>query len=306
MNTSQLECFVSLAGTLNFVRTADQLNLTQPAVSRQIQALEAELGTRLFHRTSRSVSLTPVGEQFLSEANDMLNIYYRSINWIRSYSTEGRNPLRIGYSDPLVMQIISILLKTYLERWPESLITPEFICDQTDANLGRLQKGQLDCVISMRDAHFDDSEIIFSVLQTCGFLCGIAKTHPLASDYLADPALPRRVSTEQIWPYRQIIAIPPYLLKKYFSRGRSLLPVNDQVDNIICSNINEAYALILSGIGYAMLPEYLNVDHPDVLYLRWTESAQAPFGIYYRKPEDKATPIWRFLQVSREYYAERF
>ncbi len=305
MNTSQLECFVSLAGTLNFVKTADQLGLTQPAVTKQIQAIETELGTRLFQRNSRSVSLTPVGEQFLPEANDMLNIYYRSKNWIRSYAGEGRNALRIGYSDPLVMQIISVLLRNYLKRWPESLITPEFICDQTDANLGRLQKGQLDCVLSMRDSLFDDSDIVFTVLQTCGFLCTMAKTHPLAAEYMADPELPRSISTEKFWPYRQIIAIPPYLLKKYFSRGRSLLPVNDSVDNIICSNINEAYALVLSGIGFAMLPEYLNVGHPEVLYLKWTESRRAPFGVYYRKPTNKTAPLWQFLRIAKDYYTDK-
>lgn len=305
MNTSQLECFVTLARTLNFVKTADLLGLTQPAVSKQIRAIETELGATLFHRTSRSVALTSVGEQFLPEATDMLNIFNRSKDWIRSYTGENRNPLRIGYSDPLVMQLISVLLGNYLRRWPDSVITPEFISDQTDANLSRLQKGQLDCVLAMMDASFDDAEVFFSRLQNCGFLCGVSKLHPLAAPYLADPSHKREISTDDFWPYRQIIAIPPYLLRKYFSRGRQLLPVNDDVDNIFCSNINEAYALILSGIGYSMIPEYLNVGHPEVLYLKWIESGHAPFGIYYRKPESKSSPLARFVRETKEYFAQK-
>ena len=43
MTTSQLECFISLAGTLNYMKTAEQLGLTQPAVSKQIQSLEKPL-----------------------------------------------------------------------------------------------------------------------------------------------------------------------------------------------------------------------------------------------------------------------
>lgn len=302
MNTAQLECFVSLASTLNFMKTADQLGLTQPAVTKQIKAIETELGAELFHRTSRSVSLTKVGEAFLPEATDMLNIFTRSKNWIRSYTGENRNPLRIGYSDPLVMQILSEILKRYLGHWPDSVITPELVCDQTDANLSRLQKGQLDCVLSMQDLHFEDSDITFTALQNCGFLCSVAKTHPLAAAYLADLKKPREISTEEIWPYRQIIAIPPYLLKKYFTRGRSLLPVNDEADNIICSDINESYALVLSGIGYSMIPEYLNVGHPDILYLKWKESNRAPFGIYYRKPEDKNAVLARFVRATKAFY----
>ena len=305
MNTSQLECFVSLASTLNFMKTADQLGLTQPAVTKQIKAIETELGAELFHRNSRSVALTPVGEQFLGEATDMLNIFNRSKNWIRSYTGENRNPLRVGYSDPLVMQIMEKLLKRYLERWSDSIITPEFVCDQTDANLGRLQKGRLDCVLAMKDARFEDGDIVFTTLQNCGFLCAVARTHPLAAPFLADPEKPRELDTEEIWPYRHIIAIPPYLLKKYFSRGRSLLPVNDEADNILCSNCNEAYALVLSGIGYSMIPEYLRVDHPEVLYLRWTESRRAPFGIYSRNSGDKKGPLSRFVRVATEYYAAK-
>ena len=303
MNTSQLECFVTLAGALNFVKTADLLGLTQPAVSKQIRAIEDELGATLFHRTSRSVSLTPVGEQFLPEATDMLNIFNRSKDWIRSYTGENRNPLRIGYSDPLVMQLLSVLLKNYLSSWPETIITPEFVCDQTDANLSRLQKGQLDCVLAIKDPSFDNSDFLFTTLQNCGFLCGVAMSHPLASGYLQDPTKKPEITTEELWPYRQIVAIPPYMLRKYFSRSRQLLPVNDEVDNIFCSNINEAYALILSGIGYSMIPEYLNVEHPEVLYLKWVESAQAPFGVYHRKTGSRKDTLACFLRIAGEYYS---
>ncbi len=303
MNTSQLECFVSLASTLNFVKTAAQLGLTQPAVSKQIRAMETELGAALFHRTSRSVSLTPVGERFLTEATDMLSIFNRSRSWIRSYTAENRNPLRIGYSDPLVMQLLSVLLRDYLARWPDVVITPEFLCDQTDANLGRLQQGQLDCVLAMKDFSFEDPEIPFLPLQNCGFLCSVARSHPLAQIYLADPLLPLDITAEQFFPYRQIIAIPPYMLRKYFSRGRQLLPVNDDVDNIICSDVNEAYALVLSGIGYSMIPEYLNVMHPEVVYLNWKESPRAPFGIYYRKPENRTGPLAWFLRIAKVHFS---
>lgn len=64
MNTQQLECFVTLAKNLNYAKTTEDLCLSQPAVSRQIQSLEAELNTKLFNRTTRSVSLTQVGFQF--------------------------------------------------------------------------------------------------------------------------------------------------------------------------------------------------------------------------------------------------
>ena len=61
MNTQQLKTFVQVAENLNFARAAESLNITQSAVSRQIHALEEELDTKLLHRTTRTVRLTPAG-----------------------------------------------------------------------------------------------------------------------------------------------------------------------------------------------------------------------------------------------------
>jgi DNA-binding transcriptional LysR family regulator len=64
--------FVTVAETLHFRRAAEQLHITQPALSRQIQALEQQLGTRVFDRDRRSVSLTPAGRQLLADAVPLL------------------------------------------------------------------------------------------------------------------------------------------------------------------------------------------------------------------------------------------
>lgn len=72
MNTIQLECFLAVSENLNFARAAEQLHITQPAVTHQIHSLETELNTRLFVRTTRSVELTPAGFAFISDASDIL------------------------------------------------------------------------------------------------------------------------------------------------------------------------------------------------------------------------------------------
>src|SRR5450755_4155886 len=68
----QLRVFVSVARHLSFVRAAEELKLSAPAVSMQIKELEAEVGMPLFDRTSRQVSLTIVGEYVLAHARRVL------------------------------------------------------------------------------------------------------------------------------------------------------------------------------------------------------------------------------------------
>ncbi len=72
MNLQQLESFIQVAENLSFARAAEVLNMTQSTVSRQISSLENELGARLFHRSTRTVSLTPAGISFLDDAKDVV------------------------------------------------------------------------------------------------------------------------------------------------------------------------------------------------------------------------------------------
>ena len=302
MYTSQLECFVSLASTLNYVKTADHLGLTQPAVTKQIQALEQELGTRLFFRTTRTVSLSPAGQQFLPDAVNILNTFYKSKERISGLDRAARHAVRIGYSDPHSINKISQVLREMIRQ--DDSIVPELTYAQTDANLARLSHGQLDLIIGMKDARFSDDQIIFRKLQDERFCCVISASHPLAQERLADPAFEGTISSRELWPWRQIISIPPYLMKNYFSKGRTIVPANEDLDNIICANSNEAYGLVIAGAGYSFIPSHLLMKHPDLLFWEWTETPHAPMGIYYHKPEHGADikDIRDFIRYAQKIY----
>src|SRR3979409_2482768 len=73
MNLRFLRTFVAIADNAGFARAAARLNLTQSAASRQIQALEDELGLRLFARIGRSVRLTAEGEDLLVRSRRLLS-----------------------------------------------------------------------------------------------------------------------------------------------------------------------------------------------------------------------------------------
>jgi len=72
VNIRHLEYFVVLAQELHFRRSAERLGITQAPLSLAIQALEADLGARLFHRTRRSVALTEAGFALLDDARAIL------------------------------------------------------------------------------------------------------------------------------------------------------------------------------------------------------------------------------------------
>ena len=297
MNTQQLECFATLAKTLNYAKAAEQLSMTQPAVSRQIKSLEDEMGAQLFHRTTRSVTLTQVGWQFLPDARQILSIYYRSREWMESFHRSERSVLRIGYADSHANLLISKILAPILAA--QKNIVPELTLDQTDANLRRLSLGQLDLVIGMRDARFSDKAIDFVKLRDEGFVCIVGKAHELVLQ--RKKRRKKCVSSPDFWLHRQIIAIPPYLLKHAFSRGHHIIPVNDELDNIFCATISEAYNLTLAGAGFALIPAHLALPNKELAFLPWNESPHAPMGIYCRKEaqSDNNSVICKFINEAR-------
>lgn len=296
MNTQQLECFTTLAKTLNYARTAEQVGLSQPAVSRQIQSLESELQARLFARTTRSVTLTPTGQQFLPDAQQILAIYYHAKEGIAS---QHRTVLRIGYADSHANHLISEILRPVLQKSPH--IVPELTLDQTDANLHRLSVNQLDLIVGIKDARFQDEAITFQALYEDTFVCIVSQSHPLARQ------CQKAVSTADFWPYRQIIAIPPYLMKRAFSHGHRCIPINDALDNIVCATTSEAYNLALAGAGFALIPHHLAMPHAGLAFLPWQESPKAPLGIYFRT-QSLAAPdaaLGQFMEQAKKIAAHQ-
>lgn len=201
---------------------------------------------------------------------------------------------------PHCINLISLILRDIINDYTN--LIPEFTHDQTDSNLSHLVNDQLDLVIGMRDAKFSDDNVVFTKLHEEYFICVMHKEMPLAHE-LAEKGLDT-VTTEQIWKYRQVVAIPPYLLKNYFSRGRYIVPVNDDLDNAVCSNANEAYGLVLAGFGYAFIPEHQFMPHPDLAIFRWENSPHAAFGIYSRKdvPTEKSAVLKSFIRNAKAVY----
>jgi DNA-binding transcriptional LysR family regulator len=73
VSLAQIRYFVAVAEEGNVGRAAEKLHIAQPPISRQIQALEAEIGTPLFTRTPRGMRLLPSGEAFLQRARRILS-----------------------------------------------------------------------------------------------------------------------------------------------------------------------------------------------------------------------------------------
>ena len=122
MEFRQLRYFVAVAKALNFTRAAEQLRVAQPALSRQIQNLEDELGTRLLERDSRRVSLTTEGRLLLEDAREIIDLAEAAEARVRRSEASPRITYRIGYAPTLTAPWMPKILASVRHLAPRAQI----------------------------------------------------------------------------------------------------------------------------------------------------------------------------------------
>src|SRR3954452_21604072 len=141
MNLKFLRTFVTIADNAGFARAATQLNLTQSAASRQIQALEEELGVLLFVRVGRSSRLTPEGEDLLLRGRRLLSDVEALAARASAFSTGEAGVLRVGATPQVIENLLAEFLPRYRKRHP-GIDVP--LIEGGGARLpGRLERGDL-------------------------------------------------------------------------------------------------------------------------------------------------------------------
>ena len=146
MNTTQLECFTAVANFLNFSRAAEHLRITQPAVSHQINALEDELGVKLFLRTSKSVRLTQEGYQFLQYAGEILKLTQLSKARMKESCQAAPLRLVIGCRNAAELRFLRPALERLRQERPEVLPVLRLIPFDSVENL--LAEGDVHLIFS--------------------------------------------------------------------------------------------------------------------------------------------------------------
>lgn len=117
-----VQAFVSVADLGGFGKAARSLNLTQTALTRRVQKLEAYLGVRLLDRTTRTVSLTPVGADFLPGAKRLVNDLTLTVSQLRDASRHKRGDVTIGCIPTMAYQWLPTFIRRYAEAHPGNRI----------------------------------------------------------------------------------------------------------------------------------------------------------------------------------------
>lgn len=173
MDLIQLEYFITVVETGTFVKAADQLHVTQPALSRSIMRMENSIGVSLFERKNKQVELTAYGEVMYGWAKKTMQSYGEAMYQIEQMQQTAKKTLNIAcsgymYTTPLILG--------FHTKYPD--------IDISNFKFGRFDfpdiifKENVDCVLSVVDYKADNVESVF--LYSGDIYVTLPVNHPLA------------------------------------------------------------------------------------------------------------------------------
>lgn len=179
MTLNQLKYFIAVVRCLSFTEAAKSLFMTQPALSRQIQAMEAELGTQLFIRDKKTLKLTPGGSALYSKLPDFLREYEEMMEDARNANRDFEGQLRIGFLD---IYDASQLFPPVVEAFRRShggihLTMERFSLGELPE---RLYEGKLDIICTYGFSLFDKPDLVTVNVQKFDSCIMFNRDHPLA------------------------------------------------------------------------------------------------------------------------------
>lgn len=289
MDWEKLRLFHAVAEAGSFTEAARRLHQSQPALSRQIQALETDLGAALFHRHARGLALTHEGEQLLAAARNVserIDSAERSIQATRSKpSGELRLTTTVSFGSTWLIHH----LKDFLEQYPDIKLSLWLSDDDVD-----LSTRQADVAIRFHEPK--QSDLIQKHLATVRHvICA-------APSYLERFGRPQTV---QDLDQHRIVAYGPHapdplkdvnwILDAGASHGRRE-PV------LALNNIYGLLQAVEAGIGIGALPSYLFKHSGKVMPLL-TDAVGPRFPIYFVYPRELKRSIR--VVVLRDFLAAR-
>lgn len=235
------QCVVDEGG---FAAAARKMELAPAVVTRQIQDLEQSLGVRLLHRTTRKMSLTHAGEEYLIRVRLILLEIDEAVDQARAHASEITGNLRVGTTSLVAVNLLAPCVADFQRLHPD--VQVEIHTSDRPAQ----ELHQFDLSIVRQDEHLDSDAIVRPVLDMNYVLCASAS-------YLQTHGVP--VVPEDLYGHRLVRLRTPGTrlqainLMNPAEGGRSIQVM--PAWSVISNDDETAYQSALAGAGLTLLPE---------------------------------------------------
>jgi DNA-binding transcriptional LysR family regulator len=284
MDTQNLKAFLLVAETGSFSLAAEKLHLTQPAVSKRIALLEEQLGTGLFDRIGRNISLTEAGNALLPHARAVQLELEAARQSVQDLSGAIAGQLRLATSHHIGLHRLPPVLSAFSKAYPAVQIDIDFMDSEQAYEL--IMQGKVELAIVTLAPVREPSVVTLPVWRDpLDFM--VARHHPLAQNSHLDlqalamhPAILPGLNTYT----GQIVA-------RLFDRHQLSLQVS------MATNYLETIRMMASvGLGWTVLPRSMRDETLVTLQLS-AASIERTLGIVYHRGRSLSRAAGAFIEV---------
>lgn len=286
VNLARLEYFRAVGRTQHVTQAALQLGLSQPALSRSISALEAEIGIPLFERRGRSLSLTPDGKVFLDYIERAFRIIEDGYEELVDRNAIGRGSVSIGFLRSLSHTFIPQLVSRFRAAHPDVQIS--FFQSNSHGLEDEMKRGRLDLIFVARIR--DTGSFTWVELGSQEIHLVVPLTHPIAKQETVSLA---EVRDEPFISFRPGHAFRILADGVFTSAGLTPKIAFE------CDDGSYLMTLVAAGLGIALVPpDYITPDGFKIVRLT-SPHARRSIGIAWQNGRYLNKSAQAFLDLAR-------
>lgn len=285
-----IQLFVRLADLGSFTRVAEQVNSSKSMISKEISRLEADLGTRLLHRSTRNVQLTHVGEGYLQRAREILSKLDDADNFVQDLQQNLRGKLKINAPMALGITDLSHLFADFMKANPEI----ELDIHLGDENIDLVEQG-FDLGFRASSQPIDSNYVGRPLTRFTYKICvspGYLKTHPTITH-------PRDLKAHNCFIY------------SYF-QGKNVWPIEGGIEvtgNLRVNNTMFMMESIKQGLGIGFIPDFVcqqAIDSGQVVEVL-ADSKKSLLTLYALYPVRKFVPpkLVQCIEYLEQWFADK-
>lgn len=259
----QIEAFRALAVTLSFTKAAQEVHLSQPALSASIKKLEEIFDAQLFDRTTRQVRLTPVGEALLAALDGVFHDFYAALDTVTDFVAGKRGTLRVAASPSLAAAFLPSVIAAFEKGRAD--VTLQVHEAMSEISLEMVRTGKADLALAPEKRSDDGLEHCELFQDSLMLLC--RSDHPLAA---RKTITWRDLQSHRLISQKPTSSVRHLLDAAYLTQGLILKPAFE------IEHVSTVIGFVANGLGIGVLPMSLmpnvragnltsrRITHPEI------------------------------------------
>lgn len=289
MELTQLDYFLAVARCQHMTRAAEELNISQPALSQAISKLEAELGVPLFERKGRNVQLSRYGKLFSENVERALQELKDGKQAVEEWSNPESGLISMAFLNILGADIVPKLVRKYQDLYPKI----KFELDQGNHAFvhGALEDGKCDLILTSSRPESKDYGWI--TLTTAPLYIIVASDHPFAKETSVSI---HDLTGEHFIGLKKSCALKALLEDCFHRFGATLHAIYEAED------LTTVAGFVAAGLGISMVPRTSGLSLGGLVWLPIKENWIWEVGLQWREGRYVSPAVKKFIDYVKQTY----